>query len=215
MDIEQRSDEWYQARLGKATASRFKDVLATLKSGGEAATRRNYRAQLVIERLTGERAERFRSEYMDWGTETEDLARITYSLKTGNKVEQVGFIEHKKLATGASPDGLVDEDGTIEIKCMNTANHIDVLKTQRALPEYIPQIQGQLWITGRKWCDFVSFEPTLPANAQIFVQRVYRDETFIAELILAVEQFLRELDADVAFLEQYNQPVIAKELTHA
>lgn len=214
MDIEQRSPEWYEARLGKATASRFKDILAKI-GRGEAAARRNYRAQLVVERITGQQAERFTSSYMEWGTETEDLARITYELRSGNRVEQVGFIEHPDIAAGASPDGLIGKDGALEIKCMNTANHIDVLRNQSVLPEYIPQIQGQLWITRRKWCDFVSFEPTMPANAQIFIERVYRDDAFIKNLLVETSLFLHEVDDDMKFLLNYKAPAPAKKKAKA
>lgn len=204
MDIEQRSEEWFKARLGKATGSGFKNILTELKSGsGEAAARRNYRAQLVVERFTGQQAERFKTSAMEWGTETEDLARFTYTVKTGNQVDEAGFIEHPTLAAGISPDGLVGEDGGIEIKCLNTANHIEVLKTGRVPREHMPQIQGCMWVTGRQWWDFVSFEPTLPENAQIFILRVPRDEVYIKNLRTEVAIFLDEVDADIAFLQQY------------
>lgn len=208
MEIEQRSEAWFAARLGKATASRYKDVLAKIGKG-EAAARRNYRAQLVVERLTGQQADRFTSPFMEWGTDTEDLARITYSLRTGNKVDLVGFLEHDTIVTGASPDGLVGDDGTIEIKCMSTANHIEVLRKQMVLPEYIAQIQGQLWVAKRKWCDFTSFEPTLPDNAQIFIQRIYRDEVFIANLETEVAQFMQEVGEEVKFIETYKPTKVA------
>lgn len=205
--MEQRSPEWYAVRLGKATASNFKNILAVLKSGGEAAARRNYRAQLVVERLTGAQAERFKSEFMDWGTETEDLARLAYTLRTGNVVDEVGFIEHSFLMAGASPDGLIGGDGTTEIKCYNTANHIQALRDNAMPSEHIPQVQGQLWISERKWCDFVSFEPTLPENAQLFVQRIYRDDDYIQNLKVAVALFLDEVTEEEAFIRQYKQEV--------
>lgn len=202
MEIEQRSDEWFEMRRGKATASRFKDILAKIGKG-EAAARRNYRAQLVVERITGKTPDRFTSVAMVWGQETEDLARLMYSLKTGNKVTQVGFIEHTTLAAGASPDGLTPKLGCVEIKCLNTANHIEVLKTQNILPEYVPQVQGQLWIAARKWCDFVSFDPDMPDNAQLFIQRIYRDEDYIAKLETEVTRFLEETDAEEQMLLNY------------
>lgn len=202
MEVEQRSEEWFEARLGKATASRFKDILAKIGKG-EAAARRNYRAQLVIERITGKTPDRFQSMAMMWGQETEDLAAVMYSLRTGRATEAVGFLEHATLAAGASPDRLVGKDGSIEIKCLNSANHIEVLKTQNILPEYVAQVQGQMWIACRPWCDFVSFDPDMPENAQIFIQRIYRDEEYIKNLETEVVAFLEEVNADVKFLLEY------------
>ena len=201
--IEQGSPEWYEARLGRATASRFKDVLAKVKSGGEAAGRKNYRAQLVVERLTGLRAERFTSTAMEWGTETEDLARLAYTLETRDLVEEVGFIEHPSLEAGASPDGLIGLDGCLEIKCRLTANHIETLKLGKMPPEHVAQVQGQLLMTGRKWCDFVSFDPTLPENAQLFIERIERDDEYIARLEVEVALFLAEVAEEVEFLKTY------------
>lgn len=199
----QRSDEWFTQRLGKVTASRFKDVLAKLKSGDEAATRRNYRAQLVIERLTGQQAERFTSAAIEWGQDTESLARLAYTLATKNLVEEVGFVQHATLAAGASPDGLIGLDGCLEIKCRLTANHIETLKLGHMPPEHMAQVQGQMWMTGRKWCDFVSFDPTLPENAQLFIERIDRDDEYIANLEVEVALFLDEADADTEFLKTY------------
>ena len=201
--IEQRTAEWYEIRLGKATASRFKDILATTKSGTPTAARKNYRAQLVVERLTGAQAERFKSSAMEWGTDTEDLAAVTYSLKTGRTIDAVGFIQHETLAAGASPDGFVGDDGTVEIKCYNTANHIDALRANAMPKEHMPQVQGQLLMADRAWCDFISFEPTLPSNAQIFVQRIQRDNSYIKMLIDELAIFLDEVDADVEFIRSY------------
>lgn len=201
--MQQRSEEWFAARLGKATSSRFGDVVATLRGGGEAAGRKNYRALLVVERLTGVSAEHYSSPAMQWGTDTEELARLAYTLKTGVDVEEAGFIEHPKLAAGASPDGLVGTEGLLEIKCPNTANHIATLRAQKMPPEHMPQVQGQMWITGRKWVDFVSYDPVLPPNAQLFIYRVERDDKYIDTLIGAVSQFLTEVDAEVDFLKGY------------
>lgn len=202
---EQRSAEWFQARLGKATASRFKDVLAKLRNGTESASRKNYRAQLVIERLTGQQAERFTSQAMIWGTETEDLARLAYTLATTNLVEEVGFIQHPSLQAGASPDGLVGLDGQIEIKCRLTAGHIETLRSGHMPPEHLPQVQGQLWITGRKWCDFVSYEPTLPENARLFIERIERDDEYIANLEAELVKFLEDVDSETEFVSNYGK----------
>jgi len=164
--MEQGSIEWFQERAGKATASRFKDIIATIKSG-EAAVRRNYKAQLVVERLTGVAQETYTNAAMQYGTETEPLARIAYEFRTDNKVSEVGFIQHKELLAGCSPDGLIGTDGGVEIKCpFQSAVHIETLLN--GMPkEHMAQIQGTLWITGRSWWDFVSFDPRLPAHLQL------------------------------------------------
>lgn len=189
----QGSPEWFAARCGRATASRFADVLAKIKSG-EAAGRRNYKAQLVCERMTGVPSESFESTAMRWGTEVEPLARIAYEAETGNLVEQVGFIPHNELMAGVSPDGLIEIDGGLEIKCPNTATHIDTLLKGMS-PDHIPQIQGCMWISGRQWIDFVSFDPRLPEGLQLYVQRIERDETFIKTLAADVKVFLTEVDS--------------------
>jgi predicted phage-related endonuclease len=201
--VEQRTQDWYEARLGKATASRFKDILATIGKG-EAAARRNYRAQIVVERLTGNTPDRFNSAAMEWGSETEELAKTIYMMKTDIAVEDAGFYQHPTIAAGASPDGLIGTDGLLEIKCRNTANHIETLKTGYVPLEYIPQIQGQLWLTSRKWCDFVSFDPDMPENAQIFIRRINREEEYIQRLERQVITFLKEVDADVNYIKSYS-----------
>lgn len=203
VSIEQGTDEWFDIRLGKATASRFKDILSTIKSG-ESAARRNYRAELVVERLTGKPLDRFKTSAMEWGTDTEDLARMTYMLTTGNKVEETGFWEHPALEAGASPDGLVGEDGLLEIKCKNLANHIETLRNGKMPKEHEAQVQGQMLMTNRKWCDFVSFAPELFENAQIMIVRIYRDDSYIKELEDQLEMFLKEVDTEVKFVRNYN-----------
>lgn len=203
--MEQRSPEWFEARLGKVTASRFGDVLAVLKSGGEAANRKNYRAQIVLELLTGASQESYQNASMQWGTDTEPLARLAYSLQTGNHVQEVGFIEHNKLAAGASPDGCIDDLGLVEIKCPNTATHMATLKENKVPVEYMPQIQGQLWITDREWCDFVSYDPRMPEGAQLFIQPVLRDHTYILNLEANVVQFLAEVEEDVNYFSNYGE----------
>jgi putative phage-type endonuclease len=200
--VDQGTPEWFAARLGRATASRFSDVMSKIKSG-ESAQRKNYRAQLVAERLTGARDDGFSSVAMLWGTETEPLARLRYSLKTGNEVEECGFYAHETLMAGASPDGLIGEDGTLEIKCPNSATHIETLRKQTVPTQYYWQIMGQLWMTNRKWCDFVSFDPRMPMNAQFFTIRVVRDEERINELAHEVESFLKTVELDIAFIKNY------------
>jgi putative phage-type endonuclease len=200
--MDQRTEEWYQARLGKATASRFSDVMAVIRTG-ESAQRRNYRAELVAERLSGVPSNGFTSAPMQWGIDNEPLARLAYELQSGNTVEDAFFETHKTLEAGASPDGYIGKDGLIEIKCPNTATHIETLKTQKLPKQYYAQVQGQLWITNRQWCDFLSFDPRLPDNAQLYLVRVERDESFIKDLEAEVTKFLREVEEEVNFIKEY------------
>jgi putative phage-type endonuclease len=190
--MEQRSEEWFQARLGKVTASRVADVLAKIKSG-ESASRRNYKIQLVSERLTGERQESYINQAMQDGIDREVFARDRYIQQFG-EVEEVGFVKHPTLEAGASPDGMVGDDGIIEIKCPMGSTHTETLMTQDVPSRYIPQIQFQLLVTGRKWCDFVSYNPMFPEHLQVFVKRVEADPMYQKELELEVKQFLSEVD---------------------
>lgn len=198
----QRTDEWFQDRLGKATASHFSDVMASIKSG-EAAGRKNYRAELVVERLTSKSTDSFTSKEMQWGTDTEPLAKLRYTLSTGNTVEECGFISHEKILAGASPDGLLGSDGLIEVKCPNTATHIETLHTGAVPRQYVAQVQGQLWITGRQWADFVSFDPRLPEEAALIIVRVNRDEDYIKSLEVGVIEFLKTVEEEVGFVKNY------------
>jgi putative phage-type endonuclease len=189
--MEQRSEEWFQARLGKVTASRVADVLAKIKSG-ESASRRNYKIQLVSERLTGERQESYINQAMQDGIDREVFARDRYVQEHG-EVEEVGFMQHPTLEAGASPDGLVGEDGIIEIKCPMGGTHTESLMSQDVPSKYIPQIQFQLRCSGRKWCDFVSYHPMFPKHLQLFVKRVEADKVYQAELDKEIELFLVEV----------------------
>ena len=190
--MEQRSEEWFQARLGKVTASRVADVLAKIKSG-ESASRRNYKIQLVSERLTGEKQETYVNQAMQDGIDREQFARDRY-VKQFGEVEEVGFVKHPTLEAGASPDGLVGTDGIIEIKCPMGSTHTETLMTQEVPSKYVPQIQFQLLVTGRKWCDFVSYNPMFPENLQVFVRRVFANKEYQQELEDEVKQFLNEVD---------------------
>lgn len=192
---EQRTAEWFAARLGKVTASRVADVIAKTKSGEYTAGRDNLMAQLAIERLTGQAQESYSNSYMQWGTEQEPFARAAYEIATGQMVEECGFVPHPMIENaGASPDGLVGDDGLVEIKCPNTATMIETLLTQKVPSKYITQMQMQMACTGRLWCDFVSFDPRLPAKAQLWVKRVPRDPEFILKMEVEIVKFLAELD---------------------
>lgn len=192
--IEQGTVEWHMQRLGKVTASRIADVLSKGKSG-ESAGRKNYRTELLVQRLTGQPGESFTNAAMEHGTRTEPLARIAYEVAKGNFVEQVAFLDHPTIANfGCSPDGLVDKDGLIEIKCPNSSNHIDYLLDDKPPAKYIPQMQCQMAVTGRQWCDFVSFDPRLPDDLQLFVVRLERDQEYIEAMEAEVKKFLSEVD---------------------
>lgn len=199
--MEQRTAEWFAARLGKVTASRVADVMARTKSG-YSASRKNYMAELVCERLTGIPSEHFESAAMKWGTDTEPLARSAYEARTGELVEEVGFIEHPRIkGFGASPDGLVGKDGGLEIKCPNTATHIDTLLGGTVEQKYVYQMQTAMACTGRKWWDFVSFDPRLPENLSYKCIRFYRDTEMVQSIENEVIRFLAELDEMVGRLK--------------
>jgi putative phage-type endonuclease len=198
--MEQRSEEWFQARLGKVTASRVADVLSKIKSG-ESASRRNYKIQLVSERLTGEKQETYINQAMQDGIDREFYAREKYVQQFG-EVEEVGFVKHPTLEAGASPDGMVGDDGIIEIKCPMGTTHTETLMTQEVPSKYIPQIQFQLRCTGRKWCDFVSYNPMFPPHLQVFVKRVEADEVYQMELDKEIEAFLLEVQTIIDRLKE-------------
>lgn len=196
--ILQGSPEWFEQRLGKVTASRVSDVMAKLKSGAEAAVRADYRAELVAERLTGKTIEGFQNAAIKWGTDCEPLARAAYEAETGMLVVETCMVAHPTIdMSGASPDGLVNGDGLIEIKCPTTKTHIDTLLCGEAPSQYIPQMQWQMACTGRQWVDFVSFDPRMPSDMQIFIKRVERDAKLIAEYEAEVVKFLGEVSATV------------------
>ena len=199
--MEQRTDEWFAARIGKVTASRVADVIAKTKSG-YGVGRANYLADLVVERLTGQKAQGFSNAAMEWGTQTEPQARAAYSAKTGILVEEVGFIDHPTVAmSGASPDGFAEE-GLIEVKCPNTSTMLEFILDGKPPQKYVTQMQWQMACTGRPWCDFVSFDPRLPERLQLLVVRVPRDDAYIAMLEAEVKKFLAELDDNLNKLEK-------------
>lgn len=195
--MEQRTDEWFSARLGCVTASRTADVMAKTKSG-YSASRANYMAQLITERLTGQPAEGFSSAAMQWGTDTEPQARMAYELMTGETVQETGFVLHPSIKFfGASPDGLVGSDGLLEIKCPNTSTHIDTLLADKVPSKYLTQMHVQMICTGRNWCDFVSFDPRLPGGMSFWMQRVNRDDAFCKEIEAEVSSFLDEMGTKI------------------
>jgi putative phage-type endonuclease len=199
-DMVQGSDEWKAIRLGKATASRVADIVARTKTG-YGASRANYMAQLIAERLTGVPAESYVNAAMQHGTDTEPEARAAYEFYQSVTVEQVAFVPHPTIAdAGCSPDGLVGGDGQVEIKCPNTATHLETLLGQAVPGKYDTQIQFQMACTGRVWCDFVSYDPRMPEHMRLFVMRIARDDRRIAELEDEVVRFLVELEAKLAQL---------------
>ena len=201
-EILQRTPEWFELRLGKVTASRIGDLMAKTKSG-YSASRTNYMAELAIQRLTGTVEQGFTSPAMLWGTEQESNARNAYSFFTDNEVNEIAFINHPTIEqAGASPDGLVGDDGLVEIKCPNSATHLDTLLTGKINNKYLLQMQWQMACSGRKWCDFVSFDPRFPEDLKIFIKRVERDDKLIAEITAEVKKFLAELDETMTQLGQ-------------
>ena len=195
--MEQGTDEWFTARIGKVTASRVADLMAKTKTG-YSASRDNYMAQLVCENLTKTKAEGFTNAAMEWGTEQEPFARAAYEAKTGVMVEEVGFVPHPLIEwAGASPDGLVGPDGLVEIKCPNTATMIDTLLTGKVPGKYNIQMQFQMACTGRHWCDYVVFDPRMPAKAQLFVKRVFRDDAIIQAMEAEIVNFLAEVNVQI------------------
>lgn len=199
---EQGSIEWLMERVGFCTASRFRDVQDFTAKGKPGAKRMSYLWELVIERLTAKPVQHFANTAMEWGAANEGYARMAYEARTGAIVEQCGFVRHQTIGfVGGSPDGLIDDDGGLEIKCpWNSANHLQCFLT--GMPEeHTGQVQGIMWITEREWWDFGSFDPRMPAHLQLFVQRVQRDDGYIANLDDKVSEFLTEVDGLRAEIE--------------
>jgi len=204
--MEQRSPEWYAARCGKVTASRVADLIARTKSGW-GASRANYAAELVAERLSGIPFEGFCNGAMRHGIETEPEAREAYCFRLDVDVAEAGFVDHPTITmSGASPDGFVGDDGLVEIKCPQPATHIATLLGQKVPEKYVTQIQWQLACTGRKWCDFASYDPRFPEAMRLFVQRIERDDAEIRRLEALVIDFLGEVDETVTTLRGLYEP---------
>lgn len=198
--IIQGTASWHAMRLGKVTASRVADVVGRTKTG-YGAGRANYAAELLVERLTKTPTPSFVNAAMQWGTDNEPLARAAYEQTVGVDVYETSFVDHPEIAmSGASPDGLVQHDGLLEVKCPNTATHLDTLESGVIPQRYLIQMQWQLACTGRDWCDFASFDPRLPPALCLFIKRVPRDVSMIVDLETEVTAFLAELDARIAGL---------------
>lgn len=205
--MEQRTPEWFAARCGKVTASRLADVMARTKSG-YAASRQNYMAELICQRLTGKLEEGFSNAAMIRGTELEPVAREMYALNEFDaEITEVGLIDHPTIpGFAASPDGLVNDDGLIEIKCPNTWTHLETLKTGEPKRQYLLQMHAQMMCTGRKWCDFVSFDDRLPPDLAYFKKRIHFDEALANEIQSEVKKFLEELEKEISSIKTTTMP---------
>lgn len=199
--VQQGTTEWHQLRLGKVTASRVADILAKTKTG-PSASRQNYLIELALQRTTGIIQESYSNAAMEWGTQTEPQARVAYEVNTHNFVDQIAFIDHPSIAGfGCSPDGLVGNMGLIEIKCPNSPIHWEYFKAKKPPQKYVIQMQAQMAVTGREWCDFVSFDPRMPERSQLLVVNVPRDNEFIASMETDIKQFLSEVEAEVQLMK--------------
>ncbi len=201
-DIIQGSTEWHQARLGSVGASQVADVIAKTKSG-YSSSRNNLMARMICEKLTGKPTETYSNAAMQFGVENEAAARQMYQFITDYTVTEIGIVKHPTIVgTHASPDGLVNDDGLVEIKVPNSATHIETLLGSSIDGRYNTQMHWQMAVTGRKWCDFVSFDPRLPVELQIKIQRVNRNDEYISMLETEVNAFLAELDEKLKKLEE-------------
>lgn len=192
-DIEQGTQEWLEMRLGKLTASRFKDVISKGRGTAPSKTRESYMMQLIAEKLTGEPQDSFSSKAMEWGNECEPRARAAYELLNDTDVIECAFIEYSDLI-GVSPDGLVGEKGLLEIKCPNTVTQINRVLKGEFPKEYLAQVQGQIWASEREWCDFVSFDPRINGETDYFQIRVERDDEYIKMLDTACHRFIDDMN---------------------
>ena len=200
---DQRTEDWFAARLGKVTASSLHKVLARTKTG-YGADRANYLTQLVLERVTGNKADGYTNAEMQWGIDQEPFARAAYEAHKGVLVDEVGFIQHPTIEmAGASPDGLVGDDGMVEIKCPSSKTALECwLSDDPVEAKYYAQMQWQMACANREWCDYVVFDPRMPAKAQLFIYRVSRDRDWLINTEKEVKKFLAEVDAKVAALRK-------------
>jgi len=198
IDCIQGSDEWFDVKRGKVSASHFKDVLN--KSSKSSSGRGLYMRKVAAEILTGQTEETYTNAAMENGVDTEAEARECYEHIYHEKVVQVGFVVLNEWV-GCSPDGLIGEDGLAEIKCPLGSTHIDYISKDAMPPVYIPQVQGQLWVTGRKWCDYISYNPYFK-NRPLWSKRIQRDEEYIKTLETATNMFTKELKELIAKIEK-------------
>ncbi len=210
LTFQQGSTEWLLERCGSVTASRVKDVVAKLKNGKESAARASYKLELLTEVLTGRAAEHYVSAEMQHGIETEPIARTTYEMAKGVEVERIGYARHPRIPRcGASPDGLVGDDGLVEFKCPTTATHLHYVLNETIPDEYLPQCMWQMACSGRQYCDFVSFDPRLSEDFGLFIKRLERDDKLIGEMEAEVEKFIGELNELCERLKAHARPNIA------
>ena len=201
MTIEQGSPEWFALRAGKVTASRVADILAKTKTG-PSASRQNYLIELALQRTTGIIQESYTNAAMEWGTQTEPQARVAYEVRTNNFVDQLAFVDHPSIDWfGCSPDGLVSDRGLVEIKCPNSTTHWEYFKFNRPPQKYVIQMQAQMAVTGRDWCDFISFDPRKPDRSQLLIVNVPRDPEFILFMETEIKQFLSEVEVEVNLMK--------------
>lgn len=199
LNLEQGSDEWLNARLGVATCSNFDKIITS--TGKESATLPKYALELAVQKLLLEPEESFKSEAMQRGNDLEPEARGLYEEENLVVVDRVGMILSDCGNYGYSPDGLVGDDGLIEIKCPLATTHLKYLLDDKLPTDYVAQVQGGLMISGRKWCDFISYHPNFQEGRKIFIKRVFRDEDFIKSLKIGIEKVI---DIRNDFLEKIN-----------
>lgn len=204
--IEQRTDEWHKQRAGRITGSRFADAMAMDKRNPLKSTesRNKYLREIVAEIISGEPPAEIDSRPLAWGRDAEPIARSEYEDETGNIVKDAGFTLHPQYDfVGASPDGLVGADGIIEIKCPYSREvHVRTMLEGDMPSEHMAQVQGVMWVTGRQWCDFISYRPDFPEEARMFVKRIERDDAYIADMEQKLLRFWEEVQAAVAKIKQ-------------
>lgn len=221
IDVEQQTPEWIRMRIGMATASRVKDIVKRLsrasngkKAGDYAQCHEDYLWELVAERLTGRAADHYVTPYMEEGTENEPLAKAAYEVQFDVSLENGGFAVHDRIKWfGASPDALVGTDGLIECKCLKTVNHLEILRTGQIPEEHLAQMLAEMSCADRQWCDFISFDPRVPKPLQLFVRRMHRDETLVAQMETEVEAFLAEVEEAIEKLKTYPAMIVQEEAT--
>ena len=193
-NIEQGSIEWLNARLAKVTASKVSDVISKGRGKAPSKMAETYMMELIAEKLTGQSKPFFENDAMRWGTETEPQARAMYEVNNDFvSVREVAYVEHDEHIL-ISPDGLIGDDGLLEIKCPNTTTQLKRALSDDYSADYKAQIQMQLWVTERQWCDFVSFDPRLDCAAGYLQQRVERDEEYIEEMKVKVYAFVERMN---------------------